>query len=211
MTDSPFPIVVLISGGGSNLQALLDSRFHGVDFVVSGVISDRRGVRGLERAQSAGVEAEVVAWNEFDSRTAFTAALCNTAERFGARGLVLAGFMRILAPNAIARFPNAIINVHPALLPAFPGAHAVEHALEHGVTLTGATVHFVDEQVDHGPIIVQEAVSVEPDDDPASLHARIQSVEHRLLPDVVAAFARGALTVHGRHVRWGHMPEEAVG
>ena len=211
MTDSVLPIVVLISGGGSNLQALLDSPSHRVDYVISGVISDRPGVPGLERARNAGVQAEVVAWCDFDSRTAFTSALCDTAEQFGARGLVLAGFMRVLSANAIARFPNSIINVHPALLPAFPGAHAVEHALEYGVTLTGVTVHFVDEQVDHGPIVVQEAVSVEPDDDPASLHARIQAVEHRLLPEVVAAFARGTLTVHGRHVRWDQMPEEAIG
>jgi phosphoribosylglycinamide formyltransferase-1 len=117
--------------------------------------------------------------------------------------------MRILAPNAVAHFPEAIINVHPALLPAFPGAHAVEAALEYGVTLTGVTVHFVDELVDHGSIILQEAVAVHPDDDRDSLHARIQAVEHRVLPDAVAAFARGSLTVRGRYVRWDRTPEGA--
>jgi phosphoribosylglycinamide formyltransferase-1 len=209
MTDSPLPLAVLISGSGSNLQALLDSEGHGADFVVSVVISDRHGVRGLERARDAGIDTEVVTWTDFDSRTEFSAALCAVADRFGARALVLAGFMRILAPNAVAHFPEAIINVHPALLPAFPGAHAVEAALEYGVTLTGVTVHFVDELVDHGSIILQEAVAVHPDDDRDSLHARIQAVEHRVLPDAVAAFARGSLTVRGRYVRWDRTPEGA--
>jgi phosphoribosylglycinamide formyltransferase-1 len=211
MTDSPLPIAVLISGSGSNLQALIDAEHAGHRYVIAVVISDRPGVRGLERAADAGIPAEVVAWTEFESRGSFSAALCDMADRHGAKGLVLAGFMRILAPNAIERFPNAIINVHPALLPAFPGAHAVENAIEYGVALTGVTVHFVDEQVDHGPIIVQEVVRVEADDDATSLHSRIQEVEHRLLPDAVSAFARGALTVQGRHVRWDQMPEEAIG
>ncbi len=210
MTDSPLPVAVLISGSGSNLQALLDSPGNGADFVVSLVISDRPDVQGLKRAQAAGVATEVVAWSSYGSRTEFTAAVCDAADDSGAQGLVLAGFMRILAPNAIARYPDAIINVHPALLPAFPGAHAVEEALDHGVTLTGVTVHFVDEQVDHGPIIRQESVAVRPGDDPESLHGRIQKVEHRLLPEAVAAFARGDLTVHNRHVRWEHEPEEAI-
>ncbi len=211
MTDSPLPIAVLISGSGSNLQALIDAEHAGHGYVIAVVISDRPGVRGLERAADAGIPAEVVVWTEFESRGSFSAALCDMADRHGAKGLVLAGFMRILAPNAIERFPNAIINVHPALLPAFPGAHAVENAIEYGVALTGVTVHFVDEQVDHGPIIVQEVVRVEADDDATSLHSRIQEVEHRLLPDAVSAFARGALTVQGRHVRWDQMPEEAIG
>jgi len=211
MTDSPLPIAVLISGSGSNLQALIDAQDVAQDYVVAVVISDRPGVRGLERAADAGISTKVVEWVDFESRSSFTRALCDVADRHGAKGLVLAGFMRILAPIAMKRFPAAIINVHPALLPAFPGAHAVENAIEYGVTLTGVTVHFVDEQVDHGPIIVQEAVRVAADDDQTSLHRRIQDVEHRLLPDAVSAFARGNLTVQGRHVRWDRMPEEAVG
>jgi phosphoribosylglycinamide formyltransferase-1 len=210
MTESPLPIAVLISGSGSNLQALLDSPGHGVDFVISVVVSDRPGVRGLERGAGAGVSTEMVAWSDFDSRGEFTAAVCDAAEEHGARALVLAGFMRVLAPIAIERFPNAIINVHPALLPAFPGAHAVEDAMAYGVTVTGVTVHFVDEKVDHGPIILQEAVAVYLDDDTESLHARIQAVEHRILPHVVGAYARGILTVEGRYVRWDHAPREAV-
>ena len=210
MTPVPLPIAVLISGGGTNLQALLDSTQHGVDFVVTVVIADRHDAEGLLRAQDAGVATEVVAWNRFESRDEFTIAVCNAADGFGVKALVLAGFMRILAPAAIMRFPDAIINVHPALLPAFPGVQAVESAIEYGVALTGVTVHFVDEQIDHGPIILQEAVAVSPEDDFESLHARIQTVEHRVLPEVVAAFSRGILTVEGRYVRWDHTPREAI-
>ena len=208
MTPSPLPIAVLISGSGSNLQALLDSSGHGIDYVISLVVSDQPDATGLVRARQAGVATEVVSWSEFGSRTAFTEALCEAAEASGADALILAGFMRILSPIAIERFPHAIINVHPALLPAFPGAHAVEAAIGHGVTLTGVTVHFVDEQVDHGPIILQEAVAVRPDDDAESLHTRIQSVEHRVLPEVVSAFSRGELRVQGRSVRWDRVPRD---
>lgn len=209
MSD-PLPIAVLISGSGSNLQALIDADHRGeLDCRIAVVISDRPGARGLERAADAEIPFEVVSWSDHPDRTAFSAAVCDAAAKYGARGLVLAGFMRILAPVAIERFPHAIINVHPAILPAFPGAHAVPQALEYGVTMTGVTVHFVDEKVDHGPIIAQEAVPVRAEDDEASLHARIQAVEHRLLPRVVAAFGRGELDVEGRHVMWAardHVP-----
>jgi phosphoribosylglycinamide formyltransferase-1 len=210
MTESPLPVAVLVSGSGSNLQALLDSPGRGVDFAICSIISDRPNIAALDRAQDAGVEAVVVPWSYFDSRETFTTAICDAALGSGAAGLVLAGFMRILSQTAMEQFPDAIINVHPALLPAFPGAHAVENALAHRVTITGVTVHFVDEQVDHGPIIAQEAVGVRPGDDVASLHERIQAVEHRLLPKVVGAFGRGLLTVHDRYVRWEDESEEGV-
>ncbi len=197
------PIAVLVSGSGSNLQAILDAaRQPGYAARVVAVISDRSGVQALDRAAGAGVPAEVVAWRAYPDRSSFTAAVCAAAERHGARALVLAGFMRILSPEAIAGFPDAILNVHPALLPAFPGAHAVRQALEHGVKVSGVTVHFVDEEVDHGPIIAQEAVPVLPGDDEAALQARIQAVEHRLYPAVVDAFAAGRLRVDGRTVVW---------
>jgi phosphoribosylglycinamide formyltransferase-1 len=209
MTDSLLPIAVLISGSGSNLQALIDaSSRRELDCNIAVVISDRPDVHGLERARAVGIPTEVVAWDDHDSRATFTEAICRATQHHGARGMVLAGFMRILSPVAIERFPNAIINVHPALLPAFPGAHAVELALEYGATVTGVTVHFVDEQVDHGPIIAQESLPVYVDDDADTLHARIQKVEHRLLPQVVAAFGRGDLAVDGRHVRWRQIPLE---
>ena len=176
--------------------------------VLAVVISDRPGVGALTRAAAAGIPSKVVAWADHPDRAAFTAAICDAAARHGAAGLVLAGFMRILAPVAMDRFPNAILNVHPALLPAFPGAHAVHEALAYGVTVTGATVHFVDEEVDHGPIISQEAVPVLPGDDEGSLHARIQAVEHRIYPEAVKAFANGRLRVVGRRVVWRDVTEE---
>lgn len=203
MSELPFPVAVLVSGSGSNLQSLLEAAArpgYAAEIVV--VISDRPGVLALERAATAGVASVVVPWGDFDDRDRFTEAVCDVAADHGARALVLAGFMRILAPPAIRRFPNRILNVHPALLPSFPGAHAVPQALAYGVKLSGVTVHFVDEEVDHGPIISQEAVPVLENDDEASLHARIQEVEHRLLPAALDALARGTLRVTGRHVVW---------
>ena len=199
----PLSIAVLISGSGSNLQALIDADARGeLGCRIAVVVSDRPGVRALDRASAAGIPTEVVPWADHPDRATFSEAICDAADAYGAEAMVLAGFMRILAPVAIERFRNAIINIHPAILPAFPGAHAVPQALEYGVTLTGVTVHFVDEEVDHGPIIVQEPVPVVDGDDEASLHTRIQTVEHRLLPQVVSAFGRGEMEVVGRHVRW---------
>ncbi len=197
------PVAVLVSGSGSNLQAIIDAAdapSYGAEIVA--VISDRPGVRALERAATAGIPSEVVAWKDFDDRAAFSAAICDAADAYGADALILAGFMRILAPNAIARFPNRILNTHPALLPAFPGAHAVPEAIAHGVKLTGVTIHFVDEEVDHGPIIRQVAVAIESGDTEATLQARIQAEEHRVYPEVIDAFARGRLEVLGRAVTW---------
>ena len=197
-------VAVLVSGSGSNLQALLDASAgdpgFGSRIVV--VISDRPGVSALERATRAGVPAEVVRWVEFGDRESFSVAICDTAERYGAEALILAGFMRILSPTAIDRYPNRIINIHPALLPAFPGAHAVPAALAHGVKVSGVSVHFVDDEVDHGPIIAQRAVPVQADDSEETLHARIRKEEHLLFPQVVKAFAAGRLRVDGRRVIW---------
>lgn len=197
------PVAVLVSGSGSNLQALLEAAARpGASFDVCVVISDRPGVLALERAEAAGVPAEVVAWSGHEDREAFTIAVCDVAEKFDARALVLAGFMRVLAPEAMIRYPDRILNTHPALLPAFPGAHALREAIEHGVLVTGVTIHFVDELVDHGPIIWQEAIEVLHDDDEASLLARVQRIEHRMYPIVVDAFCAGDLTVDGRRVTW---------
>jgi phosphoribosylglycinamide formyltransferase-1 len=191
---SRYPIAVLVSGSGSNLQAIIDAADrsdYAAEIVV--VISDRPDVKALDRAVGAGIATDVVAWSDFDSRDQFSLAVCDAAQRHGARALILAGFMRVLAPVAIDRFPNRIINIHPALLPSFPGAHAVREALAHGVTVSGVTVHFVDEEVDHGPIIYQEPVPVLPDDDEQTLHARIQEVEHRVYPEVIDALGKGTL------------------
>jgi formyltetrahydrofolate-dependent phosphoribosylglycinamide formyltransferase len=201
MPDSRLPIAVLVSGSGTNLQALIEAAAEpGYAATIAVVVSDRPGIMALQRAEAAGIATEVVAWD--DDRERSTEATCEVAARHGARALVLAGFMRILAPLALDRFPGAIVNTHPALLPSFPGAHAVAGAIAHGVKLSGVTIHFVDEEVDHGPIIAQEAVAVGPDDDETALQARIQQVEHRLFPQVVDALARGAITVDGRIVRW---------
>ena len=198
-----FPVAVLVSGSGSNLQAIINAAAdpaYAADIVA--VISDRPGVRALDRASAAAIPTAVVAWKDFADRAAFSNAICDAAQAHGAEALILAGFMRILAPNAIARFPNKILNTHPALLPAFPGAHAVPEAIAHGVKLTGVTIHFVDEEVDHGPIIRQVAVPIEPGDTEATLQSRIQAEEHRVYPEVIDAFARGRLKVAGRAVSW---------
>ncbi|MGI9667537.1 MAG: phosphoribosylglycinamide formyltransferase [Acidimicrobiia bacterium] len=195
-----FPIAVFVSGSGSNLQALID--VADAPFTIVCVVSDNENARGLVRAASSGIPTSVVAWGDHPNRESFTDAVCAVAEVAGARALVLAGFMRILAPSAIARFPNAILNVHPSLLPAFPGVNAVEQALDDGIGITGVTVHFVDEQVDHGPIVAQEPVPILASDTPESLHMRIQEAEHRLLPHVVGAFARGEITVDNEVVAW---------
>jgi phosphoribosylglycinamide formyltransferase-1 len=162
---------------------------------ISLVLSDNPDARALSRAGDAGIPTAVVSWADYPDREAFSVAVAETVEHGGAKGVVLAGFMRVLAPGFIDRFPNRILNIHPSLLPAFPGARAVELALEHGVKVTGVTVHFVDEKVDHGPIIAQLPVEVHPDDTVESLHARIQVEEHRLYPEVVDAFISGRLTV----------------
>jgi phosphoribosylglycinamide formyltransferase-1 len=194
-------IAVLASGSGTNLQALIDAPDLGAEICV--VVSDRPDAAALGRAEAAGIESRVVPWSEFDSRAEFTKAILGEMEQAGADGIALAGFMRVLSGELIAVYPNQVLNIHPSLLPAFPGANAVGQALDHGVKVTGVTVHFVDEKVDHGPIIAQRAVPVLPDDDLASLHARIQVEEHDLYPRVVGAFARGEIEVEGAKVRWG--------
>jgi len=202
--QSRLPIAVLVSGSGSNLQAILDASAEpGYSADVCVVISDRSEIWALERAAAAGVPVEVVDWSDYGNRAAFTAAVCDVADRYGASALVLAGFLRILGDSAMRRFPDRILNIHPSLLPAFPGTiHAVQEALDHGAKVTGVTVHFVTADVDAGPIIAQEAVVVMPGDDAASLHARVQEVEHRLYPAVVDALGRRALVVEGRWVTW---------
>ena len=196
------PIAVLVSGAGTNLQALLAAAGDpGYGARVMTVIADRPQALALERARAAGIPTEVVAWS--GDRDSFTTAVCDAADRHGAEALVLAGFMRILSPGAIARFPDRILNVHPSLLPAFPGADPVRQALAYGVKVTGVTVHFVDEDVDHGPIAAQQPVPVEESDTEESLHARIQEVEHRLYPEVVNALGHGRLRIEGRTVVWG--------
>lgn len=195
-------VVVLVSGTGTNLAALLaahDDPAYGARVV--GVVSDRVGVRGLDIAREAGVPTAVVAPADFPDRAAWDVGMAQAVGVFDPALVVSAGFMRILGSAFLDRFGNRVINTHPALLPAFPGAHAVRDALAYGVTVTGCTVHVVDAGVDTGPIIAQRAVEVLPDDDEATLHERIKTVERALMVDVVGRIARGGLTVEGRRVR----------
>jgi phosphoribosylglycinamide formyltransferase-1 len=179
-------IGVLVSGSGTNLQALLDAGLP-----VSAVASNRPGARALDRAEAAGVPAEVFDLEAYPDREARDLAMAGWLEEQGAELVVCAGYMHLLTTAFLGRFP--CVNVHPSLLPAFPGAHAVEDALAAGVSETGVTVHFVDEGVDTGPVIAQERVAVEPGDTPDTLHRRLQAVEHRLLPEVVARYLAGSL------------------
>lgn len=191
---------MLASGSGTNLQALIESDDPDVEIVL--VITDRPEVMALGRAAAAGIPTRVIEYSDFGGRAAFSTAVADEVEAAGAEAMVLAGFMRILSPEAVVRFRHRIINIHPSLLPSFKGAHAVAQALAHGVKVTGVTVHFVDEEVDHGPIIAQRPVPVGVDDDERSLHERIQVEEHKLYPEVVSAFARGQISVSGREVIW---------
>jgi len=166
------------------------------------VVSDRPEAGAIERARGRGVPTSVVAWGDHPDREAFSRALADVVEDNGAKGVVLAGFMRILSPSFIDRFPDRILNIHPSLLPSFPGAQPVSNALDYGVAMTGVTVHFVDEEVDHGPIVTQVPVPVHFGDSVESLHGRIQAEEHEVYPKVVEAFVQGRLSVEGRKVRW---------
>lgn len=181
-------ISVLVSGAGTNLQALLDD---GLPIVA--VASNNTKARALDRAARAGVEAGAFPTVEFESREQRDAEMAEWLAERGVELVVLAGYMQLLTPAFLDRFPDRILNVHPSLLPSFPGAHAVEDALAHGVKVTGATVHFVDEGVDTGAIMLQEAVEIREDDTAETLHARIQDVEHRLLPRAVRLFLDGKL------------------
>jgi len=195
-------IGVLVSGQGTNLQALIDAQARGelAPATLALVISNKPGVPALSRAQAAGIPAVVVEHRGRD-RVAFEDALLAELARHGVEAVVLAGFMRVLTSHFLDRYPLRIVNTHPSLLPAFPGVDASAQAVAHGVKLSGVTVHFVDASLDGGPIIAQVAVPVRPDDDAASLHARIQREEHRVLPEVVRRLAAGQLSCQGRLVR----------
>jgi phosphoribosylglycinamide formyltransferase-1 len=168
---------VLVSGSGTNLQALIDAGLP-----LAGVASNVPAVGALERAERAGIATAVFELDAFADREARDRAMADWLAGRGATGIVCAGYLQILTPAFLARFAGRVINVHPSLLPAFPGLHAVERALEAGVLETGVTVHYVDEGMDSGPVIAQERVLIEPGETPAALLARLHEVEHRLLP-----------------------------
>jgi phosphoribosylglycinamide formyltransferase-1 len=196
-------LVVLVSGSGTNLQALLDASAdpsYGARVVAVG--ADRNGIEGLARASRANIPTFVEKISDHETRDDWNAAIAARIASFEPDLVVSAGFMKILGAPTLDAFP--VLNTHPALLPSFPGAHGVRDALAHGVKVTGCTIMLVDSGVDTGPIIAQEAVPVLPGDDEAALHERIKTVERRLLVDIVGRMAREGWTVSGRTVRIGN-------
>jgi len=198
---TPLGLGVLASGRGSNLQAILEACARpGFPARVVVVVSDRERAQALDRARAAGVEARFVNPKGFPDREAYDLALVRELEARRAGLVCLAGFMRILTAGFVRAYAGRILNVHPSLLPAFPGLAAQRQALEYGVKLAGATVHIVDEGVDTGPVVLQSSVPVHPDDTEESLSARILVEEHRLYPEAIRLFAEGRLTISGRKV-----------
>jgi phosphoribosylglycinamide formyltransferase 1 len=187
------PIAVLVSGGGTNLQALIDT-LHGGEAEIVAVAGSAPGIAALERAERAGIASEVFARTDFADRTARDEAMAGWLAERGARLVVLAGYMELLGSPFLERFPGAVINVHPSLLPAFPGVRAIEQALAYGVKVFGVTVHFVDDGMDTGAVILQRAVELPDARRPEEVLAALRPLEHALLPQAVLLFARGALT-----------------
>jgi phosphoribosylglycinamide formyltransferase-1 len=208
MTErAPVKLGVLISGTGTNLQAIIDAVERGelrADIRV--VISNRAGVQGLERARRHGILARVIEHRRFPAREDFDRALAAALAEQEVELVACAGFMRLLSPVMLAAFPDRVMNIHPALLPAFPGIHAQKAALEHGVRFTGCTVFFVREGIDDGPIIVQAVVPVMPGDSEESLSERIRAQEHRIYPWAIQLFQEGRLAIEGRAVRIADFP-----
>jgi phosphoribosylglycinamide formyltransferase-1 len=188
-------IVVLASGAGTNLQAILDRLHGGGEVEVVGVGSDRPGAGALARADAAGVETALFPAADYGDRAARDAAIGDWIEELGADLVVLAGYMQLLGEGFVSRFRHRVVNVHPALLPAFPGLDAIGQALKAGVDQTGVTVHFVDEGVDTGPPILQRAVPVPADRDRAALEEAVHAVEHELYPEAIRMIARGRVRI----------------
>ena len=204
---APVKLGVLISGTGTNLQAIIDAiERRELRAEIRVVISNRAGVQGLERAQRHAIATRVIEHRRYASREAFDRALAEALAEHSVELVVCAGFMRLLSPVMLTAFADRVMNIHPALLPAFPGVHAQKAALEHGVQFTGCTVFFVREGVDDGPIIVQAVVPVMPNDDEESLSERIRAQEHRIYPWAVQLYQEGRLTIEGRTVRIADFP-----
>jgi len=194
-------IAVLVSGSGTNLQAIIDTiETKRLDAKIEVVLSNKADAQGLVRAQDHGIPTAVLDHKQFPSREAYDQAVVDILRARGVELVVLAGFMRLLSPVFVKAYSNRIMNIHPALLPSFPGLHVQKKALEHGVRFSGCTVHFVNEECDEGPIIIQAVVPVFPDDSEESLAARILNQEHRIYPRAIQLYAEGRLRVEGRRV-----------
>jgi phosphoribosylglycinamide formyltransferase-1 len=197
-------LAVLVSGSGTNLAALLrtidaDPEFGGRVVVVG---SDKANAGGLALAREAGIPVVVEELGDHADRATWERALTDGVAAYTPEVVVLAGFMKIVSSTFLSRWPDRVLNTHPSILPAFPGAHAVREALAYGVKVTGSTVHIVDEQVDHGPIIAQRAIAVQPGDTEDDVHERIKAIEHELFPACIRALCRGELVLKDRHVVW---------
>lgn len=197
---APLAIVVLLSGSGSNLQAIMDAVADGrIRGEIRAVISNKPAAYGLERARSAGIPAELVDHTQFDGREAFDAALMQTIDAYAPDLVVLAGFMRILTPGFVAHYAGRLVNIHPSLLPAYRGLNTHQRALDDAVAEHGASVHFVTGELDGGPVILQARVAVEDGDTPADLAARVLEKEHIIYPLVVRWFSQGRLHMDENH------------
>jgi phosphoribosylglycinamide formyltransferase-1 len=195
------PIAVLISGSGTNLDAIIRAiEEKRLDARITVVISNNPDAYGLERAKAHDLPYRVIDHAEFASREEFDSVLVEAVQESGAQAVVLAGFMRILSPRFIAAFAGKILNIHPAILPSFAGANAQRQQADFGVRLAGCTVHFVDEKMDHGPIVIQAVIPVYPDDNGDTLSERILAYEHRIYPQAIQWLAQGRLSIQGRKV-----------
>lgn len=202
MRETPLVLGVLISGSGTNLQAILDACAGGsLDARVAVVVSSKADAYGLTRAADAGVPGVHVDRTAFADAAGYNRAISDVLQGHGVELVVMAGYMRLLGKEVLDAFPGAVVNLHPALLPSFIGAHAIEDAYEYGVKVTGVTVHFADEEFDRGPIIAQEPVTIEPEDTLETLEAKIHAVEHVLYPKAIQLIAEGRVEIVGRTVR----------
>lgn len=205
------PIGVLISGSGTNLQAIIDAIEAGrLDAKIEVVLSNKADAQGLARAQKRGIPTEILSHRNFSSREAYDEAVVSLLRGRGVELVALAGFMRLLSPVFVKAYSNRIMNIHPALLPSFPGLNVQQKAVEHGVRFSGCTVHFVNEECDEGPIIIQAVVPVFPDDSGETLAARILEQEHRIYPRAIQLFAEGRLKVVGRKVLVDRLAKDAA-
>ena len=191
-------VAVFVSGSGSNLQAIIDARIPSIEIAL--VFSNNPDAYALKRAENHGIPTLVVNHRDFKSREEFEGEILKHLDPLGVELIVLAGFMRILSPVLVRAYSNRMINLHPALLPSFPGIHAARQAIEAGVKFTGCTVHFVDEGVDSGPIILQAVVPVDDDDDEDSLLQKIHAEEHRIYPEAIRLISEGKIKIEGKRV-----------
>ena len=191
-------VAVFVSGSGTNFQAIIDANIEAANLSV--LVCNKPDVYAIKRAEKHGITVELVNHKDFETRGDFEAEIIKRLEKYDIELVVLAGFMRVLTPFFVRKFKNRIINLHPALLPSFPGMHASKQALDYGVKVTGCTVHFVDDGVDTGPIIMQSVVPVADDDTEESLLKKIHKEEHKIFPEVVRLFCEGRISIEGRRV-----------